>query len=108
MMPLPRVTTALREAHAQLPQKDLVRDLAYLLDVDPYGSESLVLYVKLGKGFTLPASDKRALESLVREKLQAVTGYQVFFRWFSEEEEDDGELVTTKSGLLDNPVSALH
>jgi hypothetical protein len=107
MIPLPRVTKALREAHAQLPQKDQVRDLAYLLDVDPYGSESLVLYVKLGTGAAVSTSEKRALEALVREKLQAAVGYQVFFRWFSEEEVS-GDLVPTKSGLLDRPVSALH
>ena len=107
MTSLPRVTTALRQAHAQLPHKEQVRDLAYLLDVDPYGSEALVVYVELGEGAALPAADKRALEALVREKLQSAIGHQVFFRWFSEEEDRDGRLLT-KSGLLDTPVSALH
>jgi len=105
MTPLPRVATALREAHAQLPKKEQVRDLAYLLDVGPYGSESLVLYVKLGEGSQVSASEKRALERLVRDKLEKADGYQVFFRWLSEEE---GGSAITKSGWIDSPVSALH
>ncbi len=107
MTSLPRVTSALQEAHARLPQKEQVRDLAYMLDVDPYGSEALVVYVKLKEGATLSAAEKRTLEALVREKLQAAVGYQVFFRWFSEEEDRDGRLIT-RSGLLDRPVSALQ
>lgn len=107
MKPLIRVTAALREAHAQMPQRDQIRDLAYLLDVDPFGSESLVLYVKLGKDSSPSATEKRALEALMREKLQEKVGYQVFFRWLSEDEDPDAR-VTTKSGLMDAPVSALH
>jgi len=106
MTPLPRVRKALRDAHAKLPEKDVVRDIAYLIDVDPYGSESLVVYVKLRKGSKPLPGAKRAVESALREKLHAAVGYQVFFRWFSEEEED-ADTIITKSQLVDSPVSAL-
>lgn len=105
MTSLPRVKKALRHAHAKLPEKDDVQDLAYLMDVDPYGSESLVVYVKLRRGFSPLPAEKRVLESNIRKELQAVVGYSIFFRWFSEEEE--GDTIVTKSGLVDRPISAL-
>lgn len=106
-MTLPRVADALRQAHAQLPLKDQVRDLAYLMDVEPSGNEALVVFVKLGTGVIVPPPEKRSLEATLRGELGKVVGYMVFFRWLTEDEADNPHVVT-KGGLLDKPISALH
>jgi hypothetical protein len=106
MTPLPRVTKALRRAHEQLPKREQIRDIAYLLDVDPCGSESLVLYVTLKRGSQVSPREQRELEAVLREKLRAAGGYQVFFRWLSEDEPGSGSALT-RSGLVAAPISAL-
>jgi hypothetical protein len=106
-MILSNVKNALREAHSELPQKDQLVDLVYLVDVDPYGSEVLMLYVEIKRQSALSPEQKREIESRLRDKL-TVAGFPVFFRWFSEDEASAEDLITGRGVFPEKPQSALH
>lgn len=84
-------------------------DLAYLVDVDPYGAESLVVFITRADDHPLDAESKRAVEAKLREALSKAVSYSVYFRWQTESEVlQSRRRVTTKSGLIDQPHSALR
>jgi hypothetical protein len=96
MTPEDSVRRALKQAHDELPERHNLLDLAFLRDLDPYGTESLLVYVKIRRGSAIPPETKREVEERLRKKLKS-TGYPVFFRWLSEGENNP-----------DKPSSALH
>lgn len=106
MNTLPSVETTLRKAHGELSQASKLADLLYLLDVEPSGDESIVLYVDMKNGVSMSPEEKRNLEGELRLRLAAAGHPTTYFRWRVESESSAS--VTTNSGLRDKPVSALH
>jgi hypothetical protein len=107
MATLSEVSEALREAHNTLPNRDAITDLAYLLDVDPYGAESLVVYITTADEQTLDPAGKRAVEAALRTALSRDVGYGVYFRWQTEHERVESRRSVARRGLIDQPHSAL-
>lgn len=104
---LSEVSDALREAHNTLPNRDAITDLAYLFDADPYGAESLVVYITTSDERMLDPAGKRAVEAALRTALSKDVGYSVYFRWQTENERVESRRSVAKRGLIDQPHSAL-
>lgn len=98
MTPLPRVTAALERALPDLPPN--VDRVAYTIDVDATGADSLVVYFLL-RG-EIPTAQKRELEERLRYELRTAGDRAVYFRWRTA---DEHQRVVTKAGLIDRPVS---
>jgi hypothetical protein len=80
-----------------------------LLDVDPYGAESLVVYITRADDRSLDASSKRVIEAKLREALSKVLTHNIYFRWQTDSEAAQGRRpITTNGGLIDQPHSALR
>jgi hypothetical protein len=107
MATLSEVSAVLRDAHDTLPSRDAITDLAYLLDVDPYGAECLVVYITTSDERTLDPADKRAVEAALRTALSRDVGYSVYFRWQTENERVEGRRTVARCGLIAQPHSAL-
>jgi hypothetical protein len=105
MASLPRVEEVLRKTHESLERPEDIRDIEYMVDVDPSGSESLVVFMTLKDGVTTKPATLRGLEATFRRALEKVCGFWVYFRWRTDKE--NAESVTTRSGLLSRPRSAL-
>jgi hypothetical protein len=108
MATLLRARAALRKAHQALPDREAITDLAYLVDVDPYGAESLVVYITTVDARSLDAASKRTVETKLREALSRALGCNVYFRWQTNNEVMQGQQIVTEAGLVDQPHSALH
>ena len=104
MKSLLRVTKALKDAAAELPPSAAIDDLAYLVDVNPSGADSLVVYV-IFKNREPITTTKRKIEARLRTALRAALDIDVYFRWRTAVEQ---RAVLTMAGLIDRPVSALH
>jgi hypothetical protein len=105
MEPLPRVKKALKDAKSKLPNAAAIADLAYLVDVNASGADSLVVYIVVKSPSEIPSVQKREVEDRLREALRRVLDYSVYFRWRTAEEQNE---VLTMRGLVDRPVSVLH
>lgn len=104
---LAQVRPALRTAHKTLPHRDLIKDLAYLRDVDPYGEDALLVYITISDEQTLDPSSKRAIEAALRESLSRKVDHDVYFRWQTENERIESQQVR-ENDLVEQPHSALH
>lgn len=104
---LAQVRPALRDAYGTLPQRDEIKDLAYLRDVDPYGKDALLVYITISDEQTLDPSSKRAIEATLREALSRSLDHSVYFRWQTESERVERQQ-DIESDLIEQPHSALH
>lgn len=104
---LAQVRPALRDAYGTLPERDKIRDIAYLRDVDPYGEDALLVYITISDEQTLAPSSKRAVEAALREALSRTFDHSVYFRWQTESERVERQQ-EIESDLIEQPHSALH
>jgi hypothetical protein len=81
MESLPRVKKVLNEAKSKLPNAAAITDLAYLVDVNASGSDSLVIYVVVKDQAKISSVRKREVEDRLREALGRVLDHNVYFRW---------------------------
>ena len=105
MASLPKVAQALGAVHGSLARRDETSDLLYLVDVDPFGASSLLVYVSATNPEAFSADEKRTVEARIRERLAKAGDWLVFVRWRSAAEQRQ---MTTKAGLRMEGESALH
>lgn len=101
------VRPALRDAYGTLPERDKIRDIAYLRDVDPYGEDALLIYITISDEQTIDPLSKRAIEAALREALSRTLDHSVYFRWQTENERVEIQQML-ESDLVEQPHSALH
>jgi hypothetical protein len=94
---LPRVRDELRALHPEMP--DGVVDLAYRLDVDTDGAESIVVHVVVSKIERFNAEKRGVIEQRVREALESATGARVYFRWRTAAEDVQERRLAKREGL---------
>jgi len=99
-----RVKKALKDAKPKLPSASAISDVAYLVDVNASGADSLFVYIILKDGRQLPTLAKLDIESHLRDALSSTIDYDVYFRWRMAGEHRE---VLAMHGV-DRPVSALH
>lgn len=104
---LAQVRPTLRDAHETLPYRDAITDLAYLLDVDPYGEDALLVYITITDERAIDASSQRVIEAALRKALSNAFDYGVYFRWQTEDERVQSQRETVNR-LIDQPHSVLH
>lgn len=106
MATLVRTRNTLRTVHKTLPKG--VVDLAYLVDVDADGVESLIVYFVVSRQDLFDSARKRAFEENVRKAVAATGWERIYFRWRTAAEDAEERRISTKSGMLDQPHSAVR
>ncbi len=98
---------ALRSAYAALPERDNIVDLAYVLDPEPQGGESIVVFITAKEVTSLGAPTKREVERALRSALAPIFPNGAYFRWQLESEvsgdgrKDSGDWECPRSVLQD-------